>query len=104
MDRTFLGTALAAAAWIAVCAYLYFAWPSLAALLETLGPPSAGVRWLIAVPRIAFPAVGGVAVLGLALKDRWLRTPLALVVDAVVAAPALAALALLLEPFLDFAE
>jgi hypothetical protein len=98
------GTAAAAATWVAVCAYLYLAWPSLAALIESLRPSSSGGRWLIALPRVAFLALGLLAVLGLALKDRWLRAPLALVVDAVVAAPAVAAIALLLEPFLDSVE
>ena len=93
------GTAIAAIAWVAVCAYLYLAWPTLAATLETLRSPSTIVRWLIALPRAAFPTFGLLAVLGLALKDRWLLPPFALVVDALVAAPALAALALLLEPF-----
>jgi hypothetical protein len=94
------GTAIAAIAWIAVCAYLYLAWPSLAALLETLRSTSSGVRWLIALPRVAFLALGLLAVLGLALKDRWLRGPFALAVDAVVAAPAFIAIAVLLHPFL----
>jgi hypothetical protein len=94
------GTAIAAIAWIAVCAYLYLAWPSLAALLETIRSTSPAVRWLIALPRVAFLAFGLLAVLGLALKDRWLRARFALAVDAVVAAPALAAIAFLIEPFL----
>jgi hypothetical protein len=98
------GTAIAAIAWVAVCAYLYLAWPSLAALLETFRSPSPAVRWLIALPRGAFLALGLLAVLGLALKDRWLRAPLALAVDAVVAAPAFAVIAFLLEPFLDGVE
>ena len=92
------GTAITGAAWVVVCAYLYFAWPSLAALLETLAPPGAGPA--LDVPRAAFPAIAVVATLGLALKDRWLRAPFALAVDAVVAAPALAAIAFLIEPFL----
>ena len=54
---------------------------------------------LIQLPRVAFLALGLLAVFGLALKDRWLRAPLALVVDAVVGAPAFAVLALLLHPF-----
>jgi hypothetical protein len=94
------GTAITAAAWIAVCAYLYVAWPSLAALLETLESPSVKVHWLIHLPRVVFPALGWLAVIGLTIKDRWLRAPLALVVDAVVGAPALLVLALLLHPFL----
>ena len=48
------------------------------------------------VPSSAFLAIGLLAAIGLALKDRWLRAPLALVIDALVAAPALAAIALLL--------
>ncbi len=94
------GTAIAAIAWIAVCAYLYVAWPSLTALLQTLDPPSAGVRWLIHLPRVAFLALGLLAVLGLTLKDRWLRAPLALVIDAVIGAPAFLVIGLLLHPFL----
>lgn len=94
------GTAVAALAWVAVCAYLYRAWPSLVALLELLGSTAASASWLIPVPRVAFPALALLAVLGLSLKDRWLRPPIALVVDAVVAAPALAAIALLLATFL----
>ncbi|MGH7338279.1 MAG: hypothetical protein ACREI7_11910, partial [Myxococcota bacterium] len=81
------GTAIAAAAWVAVCAYLYLAWPSLAALLETLVPP--GGEPLVRIPRAAFPVLALIAVFGLVLKDRWFRAPLALVVDAVVGAPAL---------------
>jgi hypothetical protein len=101
MNRTFLAsTAIAAGAWISVCAYLYFAWPSLAALLEVLGSLPPSVRWLSRLPRAAFIAVALFAMLVLAVKDRWLRGPLALVVDAAIAAPALAAIALLLEPFL----
>jgi hypothetical protein len=94
------GTAVSATAWVAVCAYLYLAWPSLAALLELLGSATVGAPWLIRVPRVAFLALALLAVLGLVLKDRWLRPRFALVVDAVVAAPALAAIALLVEPFL----
>ena len=91
------GTALATTAWVAVCAYLYFAWPSLSALLETLTPP--GGEPLVRVPRVAFPALGLLAALGLILKDRCLRSPVALVIDAVVGAPALIAIAMLLHPF-----
>jgi hypothetical protein len=92
------GTAIAASAWIAICAYLYLAWPSLAALIETLVPP--GGESLVRVPRVAFPALGLLAVFGLILKDRCLRTPLALAIDAVVAAPAFIAIVVLLHPFL----
>jgi hypothetical protein len=98
------GTAIAAFAWVAVCAYLSLAWPTLAALLDTLGSPSSVVRWLVALPRIAFLTIGLLAVLGLALKDRWLRAPLALLVDALVAAPPLAAIAFLFYPLLVPAE
>jgi hypothetical protein len=97
MNRTF--TAISAAAWVAVCSYLYLAWPSLAALLETLRSPSTVVLWLIALPPAAFLGLGLLAVLGLALRDRWLRPPFALAVDAVIAAPAFAMLAFLLQPF-----
>ena len=93
-------TAIAAIAWVAICSYLHLAWPSLTALLVTLGSPSSIVWWLIRVPRVAFLTIGLLAVFGLVLKDRWLLAPLALAVDAVVAAPALAAIAVLLEPFL----
>ena len=98
------GTAVATVAWFALCAYLHLAWPSLVALLDTLRPSSPIVRGLVALPRATFPAVGLLAGLGLALKDRWLRAPLALAVDAVVAAPALAAIAFLIEPFLVSVE
>jgi len=102
MNRTSLaGTVISAAAWAVVCGYLYFAWPSLAALIEALPVETHG---LTRIPASAFLAIGLFTVLGLSLKDRWLRAPLALVVDAVVAAPALAAIALLLEPFLAPAE
>jgi len=98
MNRTSLaGTAISAAAWAVVCGYLYFAWPSLAALLEALPVETHG---LTRVPASAFLAIGLVTAISLSLKDRWLSPPLALAVDAVVAAPALAAIAMLLEPFL----
>jgi hypothetical protein len=98
MNRTSrAGTAISATAWALVCGYLYFAWPSLAALLEALPVETYGVT---RVPASAFLAIGVLTVLGLSLKDRWLRAPAALAVDALVAAPALAAIALLLEPFL----
>ena len=98
------GTAVAATAWAGVCAYLFCAWPSLVAVLEVLGSAVAEAQWLIRVPRAAFLAIGLITVLGLALKDRWLRAPTALAVDTLVATPALAAIALLLEPFLAPAE
>jgi hypothetical protein len=93
-------TAIAATAWTAICAYLYLAWPSLTALIEAVASPSTSVRWVVDFPRGAIPVLGGFAVLGLALKDRWLCAPLALAVDAVVGAPAFIAIAVLLHPFL----
>jgi hypothetical protein len=90
------GTAIAAAAWVAVCIYLYFAWPSLAALLGTVVPPGGAPP--VRGPRLAFPTLGLLAVFGLIAKDRCLRTQVALLVDAVVAAPALAAIAFLVHP------
>jgi hypothetical protein len=97
MNRTSLaGTAISAAAWAVVCGYLYFAWPSLAALLEALPVETYG---LTHVPASAFLAIGLVTAISLSLKDRWLSTPFALAVDAVVGAPALLLLAALLEPF-----
>ena len=83
-----------------VSAYLYVVLPSLAALVDTLDSVPSAVDRLIHLPRVAFLALGLVAVFGLALKDRWLRAPLALVIDAVVAAPAFIAIAVLLHPFL----
>jgi len=94
------GTAIAAAAWATVCAYLYFAWPSLTALLETLDSVPPLARWLIRAPRIALLALGLLAVIGLNLKDRFMRSPTALLVDALVAAPPLTAIAFLVYPFL----
>ena len=98
MNRTSLvGTAISAAAWTAVCGYLYFAWPSLAALLELLPVEMHG---LARVPACAFLAIGSVTAIGLSLKDRWLSAPHALLVDAFAAAPALAAIGFFLYPFL----
>lgn len=94
------GTAIAATAWIAVCAYLYVAWPSLTALMETVGSIPSSVAWLIHFPRVAFVALGLLATVGLTLKDRWLHAPLALAIDAVIGAPALLVIVLLLHPFL----
>jgi hypothetical protein len=82
---------------VAVSAYLYFAWPSLAALLGTLVPP--GAEPLVRLPRVAFPALGLLAVLGLVAKDRCLPSPMALAIDALVGAPAFAAIGFLLLPF-----
>jgi hypothetical protein len=97
MNRTSLaGTAISAAAWAVVCGYLYFAWPSLIALLEAVPVEMHG---LTRVPPSAFLAIGLVTAIGLSLKDRWLSAPVALAVDAVVAAPALAAIAIFVEPF-----
>jgi len=99
MNRTFLGTAIAAGTWVAVCAYLYFAWPSLAALLELLGSTAAEGQGLVRVPRAAFPAIALIAILGLALKDHWLRASHALLVDTLAAAPPFAAIGFFLYPF-----
>jgi hypothetical protein len=93
------GTAIAATAWLVVSAYLYFALPSLAALVDTLGSVPSAVSRLIHLPRVAFLALGLLAACGLTLKDRWLRAPLALVIDAVIGAPALLVIILLLYPF-----
>ena len=100
MSRTFLGTAIAAGTWVAVCTYLYFAWPSLVALLEILGPPTAAGHCLVRVPRPAFPAIALLAIVGLVLKDRWLRASLALAVDALIAAPAFVLIGFLVHPIL----
>jgi hypothetical protein len=94
------GTAIAAAAWLVVSAYLYLVLPSLVALVDTLDSVPSAVDRLIHLPRVAFLALGLSAVLGLTLKDRWLRAPLALVIDAVIGAPAFLVIALLLHPFL----
>ena len=72
--------------------------PSLAALVDTLDSVPAAVDRLIHLPRVAFLALGLLAVLGLTLKDRWLRAPLALAIDAVIGAPAFAVIALLAPP------
>jgi len=93
-------TAIAATAWAAVCVYLAFAWPSLAALLETLGMVPPRLRWLVRVPSVAFPALGLLAVIGLNLKDRFLRSSTAIIVDALFAAPPLTAIAFFAYPFL----
>ena len=97
------GTAIAATAWIAACGYLYFAWPSLTALIETLDRGH-GVRRLVLLPRIAFLGFGLVAVLGLTVKDRWMSTAMALATDAVIGAPAFTLIAILLYPFFDAVE
>jgi hypothetical protein len=93
------GTAVAATAWLVVSAYLYLVLPSLAALVDTFDSVPSAVDRLIHLPRVAFLALGWFAACGLTLKDRWLRAPLALVIDAVIGAPAFAAIALLLHPF-----
>jgi hypothetical protein len=99
MNRTSLvGTAISAAAWAVVCGYLYFAWPSLAALLEALPAEAHG---LARVPSSAFLAIGLVAATGLSLKGRWLSAPLALLVDGFAAAPPLAAIGFFLYPFFE---
>lgn len=93
------GTAIAATAWLVVSAYLYLVLPSLAALVDTLDSVPSAVDRLIHLPRVAFLALSLFAVFGLTLKDRWLRAPLALVIDAVIGAPAFAVIVLLLYPF-----
>lgn len=98
MNRTSLaGTAISAAAWAVVCGYLYFAWPSLAALLEALPVETHG---LTRVPSSAFLAIGLVSAIGLSLKDRWLTARPALLIDAFAAAPPLAAIGFFVYPFL----
>ena len=94
------GTAIAAISWAALCAYLYFAWPSLAALMEMLDSIPPNLRWLLHVPRIAFAALGLLTVIGLNLKDRFLRSSTAILVDALMAAPPLTAIAFFVYPFL----
>ena len=98
------GTAIAATAWLAVSAYLYVVLPSLAALVDTLDSVPAAVDRLIHLPRVAFLSLGLFAACGLTLKDRWVRAPLALAIDAVIGAPAFAVIALLLHPFLVSVE
>jgi hypothetical protein len=93
------GTAIAATAWIAVGAYLCLVAPSLAALVETLDAVPPAIDRLVHVPRAAFLALGIVAALGLTLKDRWLRAPLALAIDALIGAPALISIGYLVHPF-----
>ena len=93
------GTAIAATAWLVVSAYLYLVLPSLAALADTFDSVPSAVDRLIHLPRVAFLAWGLVAVIGLNLKDRWLRAPLALVIDAMIGAPALLVIVVLLYPF-----
>jgi hypothetical protein len=83
-----LTTAIAASAWIGVCAYLYDAWPCLAGVLG------------IPLPRTVFLSLGPAAAIGLRVKDRWMRAPTALFVDALIAAPPLAAIGFFLDPFL----
>ena len=98
------GTAIAASAWLVVSAYLYFMLPSLAALVDTLDSVPSAVDRLVHLPRAALLALGLLAGFGLTLKDRWLRAPLALVIDAVVGAPAFLVIALLLHPFIVTVE
>jgi cytochrome bd-type quinol oxidase subunit 2 len=98
------GTAIAATAWLVVSAYLYLVLPSLAALVDTLDSVPSAVDRLIQLPRVAFLALGLLAVFGLTLKDRWLRAPLALAIDAVIGAPAFLVIVLLLYPFVVPAE
>jgi hypothetical protein len=93
------GTAIAAAAWLVVSAYLYFVLPSLVALVDTLDSVPSAVDRVIHLPRGAFLGFGALAVLALTLKDCWLRAPLALVIDALIGAPAFLVIVLLLYPF-----
>jgi hypothetical protein len=93
------GTAIAAIAWLVVSAYLYLVLPSLAALVDTLDSVPSALDRLIHLPRFAFLALGLFAACGLTLKDRWMRAPLALAIDAVIGAPAFIAIAFLLHPF-----
>ena len=81
-------TAVAACAWLAVCFYLYAWWPGLAAALD------------VHLPRTAFLAVGLAAPVGLRLKDCCVRPTTAVLVDVLVAAPPLAAIALFFYLFL----
>ena len=95
-----LGTAVAACVWILVCAYLYVEWPRLAAVLEILDssiPPWA--RSLAHLPKTAWLVWGLVIVIGLKIKDRWMSTPTALALDALLGSPAFIAIGFLLYPF-----
>jgi hypothetical protein len=83
-----LTTMMAAGAWLAVCLYLYAWWPGLAAALD------------IHLPRTAVLALGGAAPVALRVKDGWLRARTAMLVDALIAAPPLLAIAFFLYPFL----
>jgi hypothetical protein len=83
-----LTTALVAAAWLAVCGYLYAWWPGLAAALD------------LHAPRTAVLALGVAAPIALRAKDCWLHASTALLVDALIAAPPLMAIAFFLYPFL----
>jgi hypothetical protein len=82
-----LTTAISASAWVLVTAYLFDAWPGLAAALD------------VHLPRTAVLALGAAALVGLRVKDRWLRARTALLLDALVAAPPLTAIAFFLLPF-----
>ena len=79
---------MAACSWLAVCLYLYAWWPGLAAALD------------VHLPRTAFLALGLAAATGLRAKDRWLGTSRALLADALIAVPPLAAICLFVHPFL----
>ncbi len=83
-----LTTATAAAAWLAVCLYLYAWWQGLAGALG------------IEVPGTAVLALGAAAPVALAVKDSWLRARTAMLVDALIASPPLLAIAFFLYPFL----
>jgi hypothetical protein len=71
-----------------VCVYLYAWWPSLAAVLD------------VHLPRTIPLALGVAATAALGAKDGWLRASPALLVDALLAAPPLIAIAFFLYPFL----
>jgi hypothetical protein len=94
------GTAIAAAAWLAVWAYLYAVWPSLTALFESLHTAPSGLERLLSLPRAAFLVLSLATVLSLRIKDRWMSPAWALFVDAVTGAPALWMIAVVLHAFL----
>ena len=85
-------TGIAACAWLAVCLYLYLWWPGLAAALD------------LNLPRTALLALGLAAPIALRLKDCWMRPSRAVLVDALLAAPPLTAIAFFFYPFLVTVE
>ena len=93
-------TAIAISAWVALSAYLYAVVPSLAVVVEGAGTAASGVERIVFLPRVAFLALGLLAAVGLALKDRWLGRSCALLVTTVLGAPACLVLAALLHAFL----